>query len=308
MRYALLLFGVFCCSTSVIFIKIGSTDPVVLSAYRLLIGGGVLLPLALRSGRTQTPIRLRQLLPRTLPPAVFLALHFISWIHGARLTPAANASLLVNMVPAVMPLLLMLVVRERITRWECLGTVLALSGVVLLARADLDLSREHLVGDLICFLSMILYAFYLICARKNNDLPSLYQYVVPVYVLAGLICLGLAGVMQGLGRPTIWLGPNTALEWVSILGLALVPTVFGHSIVNWAFRHIRSQTVVILNLAQFVFAGLMAFLLLHETAQPAFYPAALLVASGAMIVILKSGKAITSRAAKWTTNQPAADS
>jgi drug/metabolite transporter (DMT)-like permease len=221
---------------------------------------------------------------------VFLALHFVTWILGARLTPSANASLIVNMVPAVMPVLLLLVVEETINRWELLGTILALSGVVLLGRGDLDLSREHLLGDAVCFLSMILYALYLICARRNRDLPSLYTYIVPVYLLAGLICLSLAAVLQLVGRPVIWLGPKAQVEWISILGLALVPTVLGHSIVNWAFRHIRGQTVVILNLGQFVFAGVLGFLLLQELPSPALYPASLLVICGALIVILKSRK------------------
>jgi drug/metabolite transporter (DMT)-like permease len=292
MRHLLLLFGVFCCSTSVIFIKIGGTDPVVLSAYRLLIGGAVLMPLMLRRHAESTDMSLRRLLSRTGPPAVFLALHFITWINGARMTPAANASLIVNMVPGVMPILLLLVVRERVTLRESLGTVVALSGVFVLGMGDLQLSRDHLLGDVMCFLSMLLYALYLICARKNNDLPSLYAYIVPVYLLAGLLCLGIAGLMQLADRPVVWFGPIVHLEWMSILGLALVPTVFGHSIVNWAFRHIRGQTVVILNLAQFIFAGIMGFLLLKELPPTAFYPASLLVVCGALLVILKSGKPI----------------
>jgi drug/metabolite transporter (DMT)-like permease len=305
MQYALLIFGVFCCSTSVIFIKIGTTDPVALSAYRLLIGGGVLIPLALRRGSKQPGVPLQRLLARTLPPAVFLALHFVTWILGARLTPSANASLIVNMVPAVMPVLLLLVVREGISRWEFLGTVVALSGVVLLGMSDLDLSREHLLGDAVCFLSMILYALYLVCARRNRDLPSLYEYVVHVYILAGLICLSLAGLLQLMGRPVIWLGPNAHVEWISILGLALVPTVLGHSIVNWAFRHIRGQTVVVLNLAQFVFAGILGFLLLQEVPSPALYPASLLVVCGALIVIYKLSRGQDNHGCRQS--RPAAD-
>jgi drug/metabolite transporter (DMT)-like permease len=287
MRFIILIFGVFCCSTSVIFIKIGSTDPVVLSGYRTVLGGLFLLPLLWRIKPAGRP-PLAELLKRAGPPAFFLGIHFISWIIGARLTPSANASLIVNMVPVVMPLLLLLVVQERISRVEAVGTAAAMLGVILLGLGDFNLSREHALGDAVCFLSMLFYAFYLIFARKNRDLPSIYLYVVPVYLLAGILCLAIAGVMELSGSAVIWLGPDVPMEMLSILGLALVPTVMGHSIINWALRTIRGQAVVIINLAQFIFAGVMGYLLLHEIPHAVFYISSMLVVVGAIIVIRHS--------------------
>lgn len=283
MRYAVLIFGVFCCATSVIFIKISATDPVALSAYRLILGGLLLLPLALRHRHSSPPFK--RLLARTSPPALLLGIHFVSWIIGARLTPSANASLIVNMVPVVMPFLLLLVVRERVTRLEIIGTLVALMGVVILGYGDLSLSREHALGDLVCFLSMLFYAGYLIFARKNRDLPSIYVYAVPVYLLAGIFCLALAAIIELAGYPVRWMGPDSGTEWIAILGLALVPTLIGHSIINWALQHIRGQAVVVLNLAQFIFAGALGFVLLQEMPTTVFYLASLIVIAGALMVI-----------------------
>ena len=233
---------------------------------------------------------MRQLIWRGWPPALFLGIHFISWIMGARLTPSANASLIVNMVPVVMPLLLLFVLHERISKAEGVGTTVALIGVILLGIGDFSLSREHALGDAICFLSMLFYAFYLIFARKNRDLPSIYHYVVPVYILSGVFCLLIAGLIHLAGKPIVWIGPDTGTELVSILGLAIVPTVFGHSIINWALRTIRGQSVVIINLAQFIFAGLMGFILLAEVPHTVFYISSLLVVAGAIVVIRQSGE------------------
>jgi drug/metabolite transporter (DMT)-like permease len=291
MRYLLLIIGVYCCSTSVIFIKIGTTDPIVLSAYRLLIGGCVLIPFAIRSLKRTSDVSLKNLFRRTITPAVFLGIHFISWIIGARLTPSANASLIVNMVPVVMPLLLLMVVRERINRPEALGTVLAIAGVLYLGFSDFNFSRQYATGDLICFISMLLYAFYLIFARKNKDLPSVYIYVVPVYLMAGIFCLGIAVLLDSVGMDIVWFGEDPTMEWTSILGLALIPTVIGHSLINWAFRLIRGQAVAIINLAQFIFAGIMGYLLLKEIPQFAFYIASMMVVAGALFVVLKAEKA-----------------
>jgi drug/metabolite transporter (DMT)-like permease len=285
MRYFLLLFGVYCCSTSIIFIKIGSTNPIALSAYRLILGGLFLIPFAIRPWRNRGDVTGKVLLQKALPPALLLGVHFISWILGGRLTPSANASLVVNMVPAVMPLLLLVVVQERINKAEGWGTILALMGVVILGAADFNLSPEYAIGDFICFISMLLYAAYLIFARKNREMASIYLYVVPVYIMGGIFCLLIAAVLHLAGTPITWIGPDLKMEWISIIGLALIPTVFGHSLMNWAMTRIRGQVVVIINLAQFIFAGLMGFFILHEVPNLAFYIASALVVIGAVIVI-----------------------
>ena len=97
--------GVFACSTSVILIKKSALDPALLSALRLLLAAFLLSPLFLHA-RAQHRERWqpRDALKSVLP-ALALAAHFISWVSGARATLAANASLIVNMVPLVIAVL-----------------------------------------------------------------------------------------------------------------------------------------------------------------------------------------------------------
>ena len=286
MRYLLLLIGVYCCSTSIIFIKIGSTHPIALSAYRLILGGLFLLPMTVRPWKYRTESN-KKLLWQAVPPALLLGIHFISWIIGGRMTPSANASLVVNMVPAVMPLLLLVVVKERINISESIGTLIALGGVVVLGAADFNLSPEYAKGDFICFISMLLYASYLIFARKNRSMSSIYLYVVPVYIIGGVFCLMIGLVLDLAGQDILWIGDDISTELISILGLALIPTVLGHSLTNWAMTRIRGQAVVVINLAQFIFAGIMGYLILSEVPQFSFYIASILVVAGALMVIRK---------------------
>ncbi|MFW6353116.1 MAG: EamA family transporter, partial [Verrucomicrobiota bacterium] len=178
MRYLILLFGVFACATSVIFIRTSSTDPLLLSAYRLLLGVVFLLPLTWRARRRHPTYRMSREFRQVLWPGALLALHFITWIDGARQTAAANATLLVNMTPVAMPFFLWFVARERVTRGEMLGTLVVLMGVVLLVAADLRYAGQNVLGDVICFVSMLLYTAYLAFARRNRAIPSIYLYVV----------------------------------------------------------------------------------------------------------------------------------
>ena len=70
-----------------------------------------------------------------------------------------------------------------------------------------------------------------------------------------------------------------------ILGLGIIPTVLGHSILNYSMRHIRGQAVGIAALGQFIFAGIMGYFLLSDAPQQTFYVAAPLAVVGAILAL-----------------------
>jgi len=273
-RLLLLAFGVFACSTAVIIVKLSAEHPVVLAGARCLVAAAVLSPLFLRDlrrhRRSYTPAHLR----RSLAPGALLGVHFISWIAGARLTPAANSSLIVNMVPLVMPLLVWATIRESYTRREAIGTALAIAGVAVMAGSDFSLDRTHFAGDVTCLVSMVFFCLYLILGRRNRDFPTVWLYLVPVYALAGLVGLATAVFVTSPFKA------YPARELALIAALALVPTVIGHSVLNYSMRRLSAQTVGIANLGQILFTGAMGYLILDEAPRGSFYVAAALIASG----------------------------
>jgi drug/metabolite transporter (DMT)-like permease len=278
-KMSVLIFGVFCCATAVIFIKASVEHPVLLSSYRLLVAGVALTPLFLRDARQYSSAVVRQHLRSTLLPGILLGLHFISWIIGARMTTAANASLIVNLVPVVIPFFLFSMIREKPTRGELQGTAFALSGMFLLTVTDFNLSRTYFWGDVLCFVSMLFFTYYLALGRKNRGLVSIWLYVVPLYYLAGVFCFIVA---LGLVNP---IKPYPFREIALIFALGLIPTVMGHSILNYAMKTLRGQLVSVINMGQFIFAGILAFFLLNEVPGVAFYLASLLIIIGAWLAI-----------------------
>jgi len=285
-----LVFGVFACSTAVLVIKESEVPPILLSALRLLLASLLLLPLYLRArarARPEDPSARPGLLVtgKRLPawqwlgvPAVLLAVHFASWNLGARMTLAANGSLIVNLVPLVMPFF-MLWLGEGIHRRELAGTLTGLAGVALLVGSDYVLEPEYLIGDLVCFLSMTLFAAYLAWGRRIRYTGSVWLYVVPVYFVSGSLCL-LASLVLG-DYP--WLLPLH--EWGWMLYLAAVPTLIGHTLLNFSLRTFRGQTVSVVNLGQFIFAGTAAWMIFSEIPLWTFFPAAALTIGGAILVL-----------------------
>jgi len=261
----LLFAGIFACSTSVIFIKSSTMHPAYLAAMRLLIASILLSPIFFHRLRCSTrKVSWQQRLKESGPAGVLLALHFITWNDGARHTLAAHATLIVNMVPVVMPLILWVVLRERLWQMEWVATGISAIGITWLAVHEYHFSREHFWGDVTCFVSMVLFALYLSYGRKNRHEESVLIYMIPVYLIAGLICLSVSlfhweSIVQTPLR-----------DYGMALGLALVPTLIGHTLINLSLRNIRGQIVAVLNLTQFIFAGTMAYLIWGEVPQPTF--------------------------------------
>jgi drug/metabolite transporter (DMT)-like permease len=280
LRYVLLFLGVFACSTSAVLIRMSGSNPFVLTALRLLIAAVLLAPVQLSQMRTHGAAYTGDHLRRTRLPALVLALHMILWTLGARMTAVAQSTLIVNLVPVALPFFLFWLARERINRTELVGTSLAILGLLTLSLKDAFLGGGSIAGDAVCFASMLLFAFYLSLGRRNRDFPSVWLYVIPVYSQAAVICLVVAlpwiGTFQfGSGR-----------EWAIMAGLAAIPTVCGHSLLNAAMRGIRGQIVSLCNASQFVFAGAMGYLLFAESPRGIFYAASAIVVAGVAVSAL----------------------
>ena len=278
-RSVLLVFGVFCGSTAVIMIKASNEHPFLVSSYRLLLASFFLSPFFFRELRN-SGIRYgwRELGWAALPAAA-LAVHFMSWVWGARMTPVANASLIANLTPVAMPFFLWMLYRERVSKLEVFGSAFTLVGLLILTGTNLRVSRENFIGDLICFGSMLFFAVYLTLGRKNGARLSLWLYMVPLYFMAGLICLVCAAFFI---NPIKTYSLSNVLY---ILGLGLIPTVLGHTILNYSMKYFRGQVVSVTNLSQPVFAGILGFLIFHEVPSPIFLAAAAVVITGVLIVL-----------------------
>ena len=165
-----------------------------------------------------------------------------------------------------------------------MATVIALGAVAVLTLADLNLSAEYFWGDVICFVSMLFYAGYMALGRKNRHFPSVWLYLVPLYTVAGSVCFAIAlffvNPLQPYSGKDIWL----------VLGLGIIPTVIGHSLINRAMKYFRGQRVSIVNMGQFVFAGMLAYFIFGETPQWTFYIASGLLIVSAVIALQKSYK------------------
>jgi len=278
-RGLLLIFSVFCGSTAVIMIKASDEQPLLVASYRLLVAALALSPFFFRDLKVSPFTYGWKQVRWSAVPAVALAVHFMSWVIGARMTQVANASLIANLTPVAMPFFVWLFFKERITFTEIFGTLFTLAGLLILSGSNLNVSKTNFMGDIICFGSMLAFACYLALGRKNGSRISLWLYMVPLYTIAGLICLICA---------LPFINPIKSYTLANVLymvGLGLIPTVLGHTILNYSLKYFRGQVVSVTNLVQPLFAGFLGFIIFHEAPRPVFYMAAGLIVTGVLIVL-----------------------
>jgi len=275
----LLAIGVLCGSTAVIMIKASDENPYLLAAFRLLIATIFMLPLFLREKRYYLqPYGFKQV-KLSLFPGLLLGLHFITWNMGVALTPVANASLIVNTTPAVMPFFLWIFFQEKVNRVEILGTFLALAGLVILGIDRLQLNSLDLRGHILCFISMLLLAAYMALGRKNNGKLPIWLYMWPLYLTAGIFCLLCA--LPFVNPIKTYTLQNTLL----FLGLAIIPTFGGHTLLNYSMKNFRGQVVSVANLGQIIFSAFFGFLIFDEMPTKIFYLIAMLILTGVIIIL-----------------------
>ena len=277
---AVLFTGQLIASTAVLMIKINEFHPFALAAYRTLFAVLFLSPVFFLELR-KAGLQLSWAIVRpTILPGVFLAIHFLSWNIGARNTLAANASLIVNMVPVAMPLVVLVLFHERPKGFELLATAIAIAGLLVLTVPSFRGSRETLLGDLVSFGSMLFVATYYVLARRNPRGTSIWLYVTPLYLVAGLLALLVAALAEA---PLFQdFGPTNSL---TLLGIVIGPTIMGHSAVNHAMRTLPSQLVSLSPLTQPLWAGIMGFFFLGEVPDPRFAVAAVAIVTGVVITV-----------------------
>lgn len=283
-RFLLLLSGVFFCSTSIIIIRSSSLEPSLLASYRLIFAVGLLSPLFFLAWKKHRNWVRPKVFLRCIPPALLLAIHFISWAAGARMTYIANATLIINLTPAVMPFLAYFLIREHVNRREILGTCVALVGVVILSWNAFSIDADYLWGNIVCFASMVTFAAYLAFGRINKDFPSIWLYMVPIYAIAALCCL----IYSFFTLDSIALGSWEEAGWM--LAMAVFPTTLGHVTLNRSLRYFTAQTFAVVNLHQFVSAGILGWLIFADLPPSTFFFAAALCISGAVIVIREAAR------------------
>jgi drug/metabolite transporter (DMT)-like permease len=207
-----------------------------------------------------------------------LAAHFGLWIRSLSLTSTSASVALVATQPVFAGVMGYLVLREGFRRQEIFGVVFAVLGCTVLAGGDLGgTSSDALWGDAYALGGAITVPVYLLVARALRERVPLLAYLSVVNAVAGL-ALFVAALAFGLRwselRPLI--GRE---EVLAMLGLGLICSVIGHTLLNYCVRLVPVHVVSLGILVEPVIATISTWIVFHEV--PSLH-----VAVGGAIIVL----------------------
>jgi len=257
---AAILTAIVCVSFASIFIRWSGSPALTIALYRMGFATVILSPFL----ATAKGAQLRALTPRDygLLAAVGLALaaHFATWILSLQLVDVATSVVIVTSHPILVAIASHFAFHERVSRGTAVGVALGFGGVVLIAFAQSGRGPNPLLGSLLAFLGAICAGAYLLAGRRLRPRVDLAPYAVNVYAFATLFLVAFS-VVTGTA---LVVTSDFWREMGLFLLLALVSQVGGHTLYNYALRHVSATAVSTSLLGEPVGASLLAFLLLGE--------------------------------------------
>ena len=284
--YVFLAVGLLALSQSANIIRLADAHPFAITAWRLILATALLAPMANRKLAAVRCLSPRMLLV-LLVGIVALTTHFFSWIQAVQTTTVANATLFLSINPVITAAAAYLIFRERAGRNLKVALALGAAGVSILAGSDLSFSPEHIPGDLMSLLSSLLFTVYFMAAKKLRQQLDAIVSVTLIY--------GGSAVLSFIALP-VWglpLVDYDAQTWATFALMAIVPTMVGHSSLNYALKFIDAGKISAFTLVEPLLAGLVAAVAWGEAITPLTLLGYLLICGSVLMVAL--GEARTRR-------------
>ena len=244
-------------------VKLSRADPIAIAVWRLgfalMIVGAFLV--ATGQWREFRRITARDLLLASVG-GVSLAFHFWAWNASVHLTTIAASVTLVSLQPAVVAGISALLIREAPSARQSAGIGIAILGAFLIAVPDLmgdggggGGGSRPLLGNLLAVSAAVTAGVYYTIGRRLRAHLGIWTYVALVYGAAFLTLVALAAA-RGLA-----LGGQPPREILIFIGLALLPTLLGHTGMNWALKLLPAFVVNLTVLGEPVGATILGALI-----------------------------------------------
>jgi drug/metabolite transporter (DMT)-like permease len=256
--YLAVLVGVFAVSFSALFVRLATAPALMIATYRLLFTFLLLAPYALFRYRAELVSISWQQRGLAAASGICLALHLVTWFISLRYTSVASSVVLVTTQPIFVVIGSWIFFRERISRIAMIGGTVALCGSMVIGAADFQIGREAFIGDLLALAAAILVSGYLLIGRRLRG-----DIALPVYTFYTYGSSTVALLLTSLATSTPF-APYPATDWLLFLALAVVCTIFGHTVFNWVLRHVQASVVSVSILGEPLGAILWASLFLRE--------------------------------------------
>jgi drug/metabolite transporter (DMT)-like permease len=269
-------------SFSAILIKAANDDPATIVWLRMGIAAVLLAPWVLRDARRGALPKGSAQIALVVVSGVLLAGHFLLWTASLQYTSIAASVLLVSLHPVIVTPLGKRLLGERVSRQMLAGGGLAVVGMLVTCAGDFRINSTAFGGDLLAIAGGLCLAGYLLIGRSVRANLGVAGYSAIVYAVVCVIAAITAAAAGVAHLPS----PRVAL---ACLGLAVICTIGGHTVYNWALRHVPVLLVSISFLGEPPLAALLALLILSAVPSEATVIGGGLILAGLALALVEPG-------------------
>ncbi len=245
--------------------KLGVTEltPVVLTFFRFLFASIIMIIIMIKYEKKKWTIKKEDWFSVLLLGIVGMAGYQILFFTALKYTQAGNASILAATNPLISAVLAAVFVNERLEIKRIGVLLLALIGVILtISSWDVNvlLNFSFNKGDILMLMAVSCWAIYSVIVKRimpkySPIILTTYSFIVCTIALVPFI------IKEFVQVNVINISVN---GWISILYMAIFPTVIGFLIQQMSIKEIGvSKTAIFLNLVP-VFSIILSALILHE--------------------------------------------
>ncbi len=215
-------------------------SPFTLSFWRWAVALAILLPFVWGSLSEQRAL-LRRHGPILLLLSVLGVVNFNTFVYiGLQSTTATNAVIMLSITPVLIVALSFLLLRQTVTRWQALGILVSLAGVLaIVARGDVQalLTWRINAGDLWILAAVVSWALYSVCLRWRPAGLKPLNFQAATMVIGMIVLTPLYGWDLAHER---FVAVNTA-TMASIGYLALFPSILAYIFWNRAVAELGAN-------------------------------------------------------------------
>lgn len=258
MKRLIVILGVVATSISAILVRWSSAPSLVLVMYRMFITMVLLAPATLlKSGNELRAMTRREWL-MCIASGAFLGMHFVCYFESLQWTSIAASVVLCDTEVLFVALATVLIFRKKLSGKAWLAVLMAFGGSVIIATAETSVGADVLRGDLIALCSAFCMAVYTMIGSVCRKRISTTAYTFLVYLTATVT---VTIVTLASGVPLTGYAP---LNWLTALGLAVFPTLLGHSVFSWGLKYLPAAFISTAKLLEPVLASMLGWILFRE--------------------------------------------
>lgn len=184
--------------------------------------------------------------------------HLTCWFMAIRLVSIAIATTMLALLPVFVILLEYFFNKKKPNFNQLVGIGIAIVGTIMIVINSMD-KPSNVEGILVMLGALVAGAFYLMFSMKAQEKLNSWQ---TVSILYPTTCFSFGLMVLLTGQPITGFVPST-YAW--ILSVAIVPTFFGHALLNMSIKRLSPVTATTATLAEPIIAAVIAWLWFSET-------------------------------------------